>query len=112
MEHILRFVSYIFAIFSLSYFIGVYWYIFCDLWMYGFHDDASLDPDQNYFIILYDLPNKSLTEAAISVQYYAFTTLSTVGLGDLHPKNNFERIICSILMLVGVTTSSLLVQSF
>ena len=27
--------------------------------------------------------------------------MSTVGFGDLHPHNNFERILCWILFLVG-----------
>lgn len=33
--------------------------------------------------------------------YFLTTTLTTVGLGDLKPISNFERIIGSILMLVG-----------
>lgn len=33
--------------------------------------------------------------------YYAFTSLSTVGFGDFHPKNNFERIFCALVLLIG-----------
>jgi len=44
--------------------------------------------------------------------YFAFTTLSTVGLGDFHPKQNSERILCSFIMLFGVMFTSLLMDSF
>ena len=33
--------------------------------------------------------------------YYAFTSLSTVGFGDFHPKNNFERAFCAMILLAG-----------
>ena len=33
--------------------------------------------------------------------YYAFTSLSTVGFGDFHPINNFERLFCAGVLLVG-----------
>lgn len=37
----------------------------------------------------------------VASMYYAFTSLSTVGFGDLHPKNNFERGFCAIILLAG-----------
>lgn len=33
--------------------------------------------------------------------YYSFTSLSTVGFGDFHPVNNFERMFCAYILLVG-----------
>jgi len=30
-----------------------------------------------------------------------FTSLSTVGFGDLHPVNNYERLMCAIIILFG-----------
>lgn len=38
--------------------------------------------------------------------YYAFTTLSTVGLGDYYPVSNFERLFGCVLLLGGVATQS------
>jgi hypothetical protein len=43
---------------------------------------------------------------SISLTYFGTTTLTTVGLGDLHPKSNFERGICTILMITGVAMFS------
>ena len=34
--------------------------------------------------------------------YYMFTTLSTVGLGDISPTNDIERIMCILVLLFGV----------
>lgn len=38
--------------------------------------------------------------------YFSFTTLSTVGFGDLHPKTNLERIVIAIIMVFGVSIFS------
>jgi len=38
--------------------------------------------------------------------YYALTSLSTTGFGDLYPKNDFERLVCSFMLLAGVTIFS------
>ena len=40
-------------------------------------------------------------ERAIAITYYALTTLSTVGFGDYHPKNSYERLFCAFIMVSG-----------
>ncbi len=45
-------------------------------------------------------------------QYFAFTTLSTVGYGDLHAMNDFERLTCSIILLFGVALFSFTMGNF
>jgi hypothetical protein len=65
-----------------------------------------------YLIVKLDLtPINWLTEAGIQDRdhlfiyvtsvYWAFTTIFTVGFGDIHPTNNVERIICIIWMIFG-----------
>jgi len=44
--------------------------------------------------------------------YYAFTTLSTVGFGDYHPKSNTERIFIAFFMLLGVAVFSYIMGNF
>ena len=44
--------------------------------------------------------------------YFAFTSLSTVGLGDIVPKSNTERIIIAFILLVGVATFSYFMGDF
>ena len=38
--------------------------------------------------------------------YFALTSLSTVGFGDLYPKNDYERLLGSIMLLGGVSCFS------
>lgn len=44
--------------------------------------------------------------------YFSFTSLSTVGFGDFHPKNNFERIFCAIMLVGGVMIFSYIMGNF
>lgn len=42
----------------------------------------------------------------IAMIYFAFTTLSTVGFGDMHPKSDFERAFNIIIFVSGVSIFS------
>ena len=46
------------------------------------------------------------------VTYFAFTTLSTVGFGDYHPRSDSERAVCAIILLVGVAIFSYIMGNF
>jgi hypothetical protein len=46
------------------------------------------------------------------VTYFAFTSLSTVGFGDLNPRSNYERIFMSIILLSGVALFSFIMDIF
>ena len=41
-----------------------------------------------------------------------FTTMSTVGFGDMHPLNSAERIMCAMTMILGVSVFSLIISMF
>lgn len=38
--------------------------------------------------------------------YFALTTLSTVGFGDLYPVRDIERLVCGFMLLGGVSMFS------
>jgi hypothetical protein len=44
--------------------------------------------------------------------YYSFTSLSTVGFGDYHPKSNAERIFCAVVLVSGVIIFSVVMGTF
>ena len=44
--------------------------------------------------------------------YYIFTTLSTVGFGDYNPKSEIERIVTTVILLVGVACFSYIMGQF
>ena len=50
-------------------------------------------------------------EQLVISMYFAMTSLSTVGFGDYYPKNNYERLIGSIILLSGVAIFSGVMQN-
>mmetsp|Transcript_10851 Transcript_10851/g.18162 ORF Transcript_10851/g.18162 Transcript_10851/m.18162 type:complete len:747 (+) Transcript_10851:337-2577(+) len=106
-------------ILNISYFLGFFWFIFCDLTnqYYNVWGRTPEDIEKNgqlleTFYNQFELgSNEDLTNAVIVV-YYAFTSLSTVGFGDYHPKNNIERIVCSFILLFGVAIFSFMMGIF
>lgn len=51
-------------------------------------------------------------DRALAILYFMFTTLSSVGFGDFHPKNSYERAFTAFILLTGVTIFSYLMGSF
>lgn len=90
-----------------TYFTGNIFYILIDL-ADGLELDQEYEESDNANIIsafgLYKLRHH---DKSIAMTYWCFTTLSTVGFGDIHPKSNFERICTAELMLIGVLVFSI-----
>ena len=57
-------------------------------------------------------PLVSASDKSISVIYFAFTTLSTVGFGDYYPYSDVERLFGAFLLLFGVAIFSLFMGVF
>ena len=51
------------------------------------------------------------SKVMLILTYFSFTSLSTVGLGDYHPKSNIERIICAFVLLFGVAVTSFIMEN-
>jgi len=64
------------------------------------------------FITNYGFLKNTNIYKAIGMTYFAFTSLSTVGLGDLRPVNDFERAFGSMLLLFGVLIFSYIMGIF
>ena len=71
-------------------------------------EKENLDTFINYYQIDVELHNHNM----ILGTYYAFTTLSTVGFGDLAPRSDPERIFCALILLVGVGIFSVFLGDF
>lgn len=112
LSHIIRIFRHIIIIASASYLIGLMWYIVSDLDLNGLLLSHLTDTEKSNFIYEYNLEVHSVYAVVIELSYYSFTTLSTVGLGDFHPKSNTERVFCSIFMLFGAMTTSIMIESF
>jgi len=47
----------------------------------------------------------------VTLVYFAFTSLSTVGLGDYHPRSSIERGVGAFVLLFGVALTSYVMDS-
>lgn len=54
----------------------------------------------------------STADRIIITCYFTLTTLSTVGYGDFYPVSIGEKIVGSIIQIIGVTFFSLLMGNF
>lgn len=98
----------VFAIFLqiilLVYLVAQAWIIFVDL--------QVLDPDYDEEMLTFkfndgwNIRDEEMNVQTIILLYYSLTTLITTGLGDFYPITSYERIICSIIFLCGVTIFS------
>lgn len=60
----------------------------------------------------FGLDDNTVSHNLILGTYFAFTTLSTVGFGDLHPKSDSERVFCALILLTGVGIFSTFLGDF
>ena len=44
--------------------------------------------------------------------YFCFTTLTTVGLGDFHPRGDWERLLVVPFLFFGVMSLSVVTEGF
>ncbi len=52
------------------------------------------------------------TTIVIAMMYFAFTSLSTVGFGDINPRSNIERLLGAFMLLLGVAIFSVFMGNF
>lgn len=59
-----------------------------------------------------DIRKHNHYKIAISQTYFAFTSLATIGFGDFHPRSDYERIMGSVILLLGVSMFSYMMSKF
>ena len=60
----------------------------------------------------FEIDDNTVSHNLILGTYFAFTTLSTVGFGDLHPKSDLERVFCVVILVMGVSIFSIFLGDF
>lgn len=104
------------VILNISYVLGMIWIIVCE-----FIEDFYLDTDfkdaneglgEDYFIRYFSLENMTAPQTTIIATYFMFTSLSTVGFGDYHPRSDFERVYGALVLLFGVAIFSYIMGNF
>ena len=115
-NNVMRILKLVLIILNISYFLGFFWFIICELYYLIRRDflenaDKQLVNTDSFFISNGLNENKDGRNAIIVI-YYAFTSLSTVGFGDYYPKSDFERVLCAIILLFGVAIFSYIMGNF
>jgi hypothetical protein len=87
----------------------MFWYIFCDLTKEIFYQDAAEDET---FFSNFGIEGNSDIKNTIVMTYFFFTSLSTIGFGDYHPRSNFERYFGAYILLFGVAIFSYIMGNF
>lgn len=106
------------AMTTLSYFFGIFWFIFTDLsaiykeWDWEKNNVDLESINSSYFFKEMNMGDKSKGEQTIALTYFAFTTLSTVGFGDIYPYSDEERMFGAFMMLFGVMIFSMVMGTF
>ena len=85
----------------LAYYFGTLFFIFADITSDNHKIHANEEGIEHY-IEAYDLKDHNDVSLIIMNTYFAFTSLTTVGFGDLHPKSNVERLFVAAGLLLGV----------
>ena len=118
--YVLKTLKLVIIILNFSYFLGLIWLIFCEITqeylktsMVDAEGNASWESD-DFFMDKFDIHNyytymdesEADRRSAIIVTYFAFTSLSTVGFGDFHPRSCVERLFIAFVLLGGVSIFS------
>lgn len=67
--------------------------------------------EEEYFVTKW-LKDEGALFRTTKMTYYAFTSLSTVGFGDIHPRNSAECGVVAIILLFGVAVFSYVMGNF
>ena len=103
-------------IFTSSYFLGILWHIYvCDFeYAYMTKNEDGTYPE--FFGNTEKFGQCELVETGlqrlIKMWYFALTTLSTIGFGDMSPVSIQERLIWSFVLMFGVAIFSLVMSQF
>lgn len=68
--------------------------------------------NRDTFIAYYNFNDKNNVSRYITMIYYTFTTLATVGFGDYHPCADEEKVLACCVFLSGISVVSYLMGIF
>ena len=98
-------------IINIAYFIGIVWMIFCQIVQRELQKMDIAEPEENFFDY-FGIQDASNSRQILISMYFSFTSFSTVGFGDFHPRSNVERLFCSVVLVGGVIIFSYIMGDF
>lgn len=102
------FVQIFVTLFFIIYFMGCFWF-----WFQNVVDNYKYSKYANEnFNGYYRLSDMESDEIALRSSYFMLTIIASVGYGDFLPKNEYEMVFVSAVMLFGVTYFGLITGNF
>jgi len=101
--HVLKFVSLMTAMFFIAHLLACAWFYTGTNSTSMLHSGMQVDgwvTREPWWHEHHD-PNRDLTSKYITSFYWAVTTITTVGYGDVHAMTNSEKVLSAIAMLIG-----------
>ena len=87
--------------------VGGMVYFFATIWDSTTSNTCPEDSEpSDCFNTRYGINEMTSVKQVLTFYYYTFTTLASVGFGDLVPRSNVERLVGSFIMLLGVAMFS------
>jgi hypothetical protein len=121
----LRTLKLIVIIIQISFFVGVFFLIFCQLQQEAIEASAAKDGElasseswasatenRLTFLDAFDFEHRDNMFQLLTVFYFSFTSLTTVGFGDFHPKSDAERVVTIFVLVFGVAIFSYIMGIF
>lgn len=114
-KNIIKILSLCIKLFAIVFFVGNVWFVIIHLQIsHEETDDGSThgkEVDVDFVSFMHNdkwsLEDDTDFRNLIVSMYFALTSLSTIGFGDFHPITSLERLVCSFLLLAGVTMFSI-----
>ena len=119
-KYTLSTIKLVFIIMTFSYFLGVFWQVVTmEIHHQTIEINSSLDPElwnTENFITTNDMDPavsaRTNSHNMVLLMYFSYTTLSTVGFGDFNPRSDYERLLCILVLLLGVGIFALILSNF
>lgn len=89
------------GVFFATHVVGCFWY--ATFW---------IDLNENSWVVRYDLEDASLSSKYLASIYWAFSTLTTVGFGDISAATDLERAFATVCMVIGVSWYAFVISTF
>ena len=70
------------------------------------------DFEEDTWVYRYEFVSKPIRAQYLASFYFILTTITTVGYGDISPKNEAEHAFCILVMMIGVFSYSLAIGTF
>jgi hypothetical protein len=108
-SYMVRLSKSVFILFELAFQLGLF-FLCAMVALEEFHDGVNYREEElaNRFLVDFGLYGMSIYEALLRIFYYMFTTITTIGFGDFHPKSDIERMMVAFILLFGVMMTALI----